>query len=361
MSWNDSDPDTQRMSEARRAVERERAKLYGEFKRRERTNRLYQVVTATAIALIVATTLASAYADVIKQNIGFLDWIRSASPASLAATISALATAVVAVVFATYTRLDASAQIQAQRAVRLSRVAFSRYEDDSIGSPDVEGEESSVTPRQNTPAPGAAQGSTPHEIADIANRVSAELASRSIEADSLRQIRTLYERAQERLNAAITALNERALLNLLIGSFVTVAAAFTLVYTAVSDPLRDAVLATDEARPLTWLSLAAHYLPRLSIVIFLEVFAFFFLRLYRNTLAEVRLYQIDLTRVSTQAAAVELVFSSGDGAQRAATAAALISAEWSGAGATERSGQGIDPKLVGELASMAAKMAGKAQ
>ncbi|WP_171958261.1 hypothetical protein [Stenotrophomonas maltophilia] len=358
MSGNKFDADPQSMSEARKSVERERAKLHSALNRQNRNYRLYQAVTVTAFAAVVVSTLVATYSEIIKENIGFLDWLRSASPASLVAAITASATALVGVVFAAYTRLDASSQEQTQRAV-LSRVSFSRYEDDSFGSPDVAGQDSSATPGRNSPSTVASRGPTHDEISEIASRVTAELASRSTEADSLKRIRTLYETAQERLNAAITALNERALLNLLIGSVVTVAAAFTLIYIVVSDPLREVILVTGAARTLSWTSLAAHYVPRLSIVIFLEVFAFFFLRLYRNTLAEVRLYQIDLTRVSTQAVAVELVFTSGDGAQRAATAAALINAQWSGAGATDSTGQGIDPKLVGELASIAAKMANK--
>lgn len=358
MSGNEYEPDASSFSRARVALERERAFLNNAIERRSRTNRLYQIVTVATFGALIGANLLGTYAEIVKQNIGILDWLRSAAPASLAGTIGSLAVAVIALAFATYTYLDASAQEQARRALRVARAAFSQTEEDSFGPPAVPSHDLSGAVDQNSSATGTRRGHTEHEIVDIANRVSTELMSRSTEADSLRQIRALYETTQERLNAEINALNKRALLNLIIGSFVTVLAALVLVYVAVSDPLRD-ILATGSTRSLKWLELAAHYVPRLSIVIFLEVFAFFFLRLYKNTLAEVRLYQLDLTRVSTQASAVELVFTSCDGAERAATAAALINAEWSGPRATESSSPGLDPKLVGELASIAAKMASK--
>lgn len=358
MSGNGFEHDASSFSEARMALERERALLNNAIERRSRTNRLYQVVTVATFGALIAANLLGTYAEIVKQNIGIIDWLRSAAPTSLAGTIGSLAVAVIALLFATYTYLDASAQAKARRAVRLATAVFSQSEQDSFTPPAVPSHGHFGAAGQDSSASAARLRPTQHEIADIANQVSTELLSRSTEADSIRQIRTLYETAQERLNAEIIALNRRALLNLIIGSFVTVLAALVLVYVAVSDPLRD-ILATGTTRQLRWFELAAHYVPRLGIVIFLEVFAFFFLRLYKNTLAEVRLYQLDLTRVSTQAVAVELVFTSSDGAERAATAAALINVEWRGPRALDSPSRGLDPKLVGELASIAAKMASK--
>lgn len=356
MSGSEFEPDASSATSARIDLERERAFLKDAIERRSRTNRLYQVVTVATFGALIAVNLLGTYAEIVKENIGILDWLRSAGPASLAGTIGSLAVAAIALVFATYTYLDAYAQVQGRRTVKLVRAPFSQYE--KFIQPAVSSDELFNSADQDSSTAGGRRWAAEHEIADIANRVSTELISRSAEADTLRQIRSLYETAQERLNAEVIALNKRAMLNLIIGSFVTVLAALVLVYVAVSDPLRD-ILATGSIRPLKWLELTVHYVPRLSIVIFLEVFAFFFLRLYKNTLAEVRLYQIDLTRVSTQAAAVELVFSSSDGAERAATAAALINADWSGSRPTNSSGQSLDPKLVGELANIAAKMASR--
>lgn len=358
MAENNSESLQKALNQTRMRLERERARLEDSIERRYRTNRLYQTVTVASLGALIAATLLGAGADIVKQNIGIFDWLRSAPPASLVATFGSVAIGMVAVVFATYTYLEASARTQNQRAVRLAKEAAAETSKASSSLPAAAGDDSSVTAAQEDSGTAASPKPTPQEIADIANRVSAELASRSSEADSLRQIRALYETAQDRLNAEVNKLNGRALLNLIVGSIVTVLAALALVYVAVTDPLRD-VLATGAARPLQWLELAAHYIPRLSIVIFLEVFAFFFLRLYRSTLAEVRLYQLDLTRLSTQAAAIELMFTSSNEAERAATAAALINVEWSGLRAVERPSHGIDPKLVGELANIAAKMASK--
>jgi hypothetical protein len=40
-----------------------------------------------------------------------------------------------------------------------------------------------------------------------------------------------------------------------------------------------------------------HFLPRLSLVVFIQIFAYFFLRLYKSTLEEIRYYQNEVTNV----------------------------------------------------------------
>jgi hypothetical protein len=55
----------------------------------------------------------------------------------------------------------------------------------------------------------------------------------------------------------------------------------------------------------TWLQLATHYIPRIALAVFIEVFSFFFLRLYKTTLDESRRYNDDLSRLTLQWVAVE--------------------------------------------------------
>jgi hypothetical protein len=65
----------------------------------------------------------------------------------------------------------------------------------------------------------------------------------------------------------------------------------------------------------------AHYIPRVSTVIFIEVFSFFFLRLYKATLAESKFYQIELLELTSLDVALQAAIKLDD----PKTVAAVIS------------------------------------
>ena len=48
-----------------------------------------------------------------------------------------------------------------------------------------------------------------------------------------------------------------------------------------------------------------YFLPRISFVIFIEVFSFFFLRLYKANLSDVKFYQNELTNADARLVALE--------------------------------------------------------
>lgn len=183
-------------------------------------------------------------------------------------------------------------------------------------------------------------------IDEICTRVKNELAESAIQHDHLRSVRQLHAISYNRLHKEIRELNQRARLNLAIGSVVTLVAAGMLFFLVTSAP----------PDTTTALSLSAHYLPRLSIVVFTEVFAFFFLRLYRNALTDIRAYQVDLTAMTNNATAVEMAFSSGRASDQTAISIALI-----GSCATplqptpENSSSKADAKFIGELALLIEK------
>ncbi|XQA61698.1 hypothetical protein ACM9XD_20375 [Xanthomonas sacchari] len=326
-----------KLEHERAELERNQEALKFALERSRRSSSTVQFVTAAALGMSVVFTLTNSYTQIAEENIGVLDWLRSATPIRLTATIGSLALVLTVGVASLYSYLAAS---QAARR--------KLYFDAAWRASLAKTHSGSIT---------ATQPQTPAKAASTATQASQELTSRATEPSSLEHIRNQYRATQDRLNGEIEDLNKRAFLNLSIGSIVTLFAALVLVYVAVSDPPQETPSPT---HALTFLQMATHYLPRISIVIFLEVFAFFFLRLYKSTLADIRLYQIDLTKVCTQAAAVELVFVSSSGSERAATAMAMINAECSGQNsALERMSASFDPKLVGELASIVAKMANK--
>ena len=77
---------------------------------------------------------------------------------------------------------------------------------------------------------------------------------------------------------------------------------------------------------LTWLSLALHFVPKIAISIFVQVFAFFFLKLYKNGLLEIRRYHDEITKVSLQWVAVQVAISSEEPTSKAALSKDLFAA-----------------------------------
>ncbi len=108
----------------------------------------------------------------------------------------------------------------------------------------------------------------------------------------------------ERILEEVFALSRRSNINLIIGSASTMIAAISLLYiafgsSAVSNLNGDIV------------HLLSYYIPRLSVVIFIEVFAFFFLRLYKSGLMDIKYYQNELTNVDFKVAALKAAFFRG--------------------------------------------------
>jgi len=99
-----------------------------------------------------------------------------------------------------------------------------------------------------------------------------------------------------RLNDEVAALSRRGNLNLVLGILTTGVGLAALGYFVVkfhgegSPSMNDLV----------------GFVPRLSLVVFIELFAYFFLRLYKSSLAEIKFFQNELTNVEAKAIALEV-------------------------------------------------------
>lgn len=111
-------------------------------------------------------------------------------------------------------------------------------------------------------------------------------------------IRSMYKYNERRLFDQIAILRKRGNLNLVIGIATTLVAALTLILTVI--------LASPNGTQ--WEKLLAYFIPRISTVIFVEVFSFFFLRLYKATLAEEKYYQNEITARTARQTALEAAF-----------------------------------------------------
>lgn len=119
------------------------------------------------------------------------------------------------------------------------------------------------------------------------------------ETSSLQIASTLTEGVR-RISRELDSLARRGNLNLVIGVITTAAAVTLLVYL---------VLGATSVPP-TLYGLLGYYVPRISIAVFIEVFAFFFLRLYKATLFETKYYQNELTNLNLLSLAFHMALMS---------------------------------------------------
>lgn len=139
-------------------------------------------------------------------------------------------------------------------------------------------------------------------ISDLQKKVTEEVTTQAHERETARN----FEETRNRLSLEIAALGRRGNLNLILGIVTTVSGLILLamfVFTQVEMP--------KEAVPF-----AMHFLPRLTLVLFIEIFAYFFLRLYKSSLAEIKYFQNELTNVEQKYVALLIAIKYGESAIR---------------------------------------------
>jgi hypothetical protein len=117
------------------------------------------------------------------------------------------------------------------------------------------------------------------------------------------KIRQMFANDERRLSDQIAILRKRGNLNLVIGVVTTLLAAITLVLTITFVNPN-----SDDSKKV-----AIYFISRISTVVFIEVFSFFFLRLYKSTLEEEKYYQNEITARSARHTAIEAAFSVAEG------------------------------------------------
>lgn len=138
--------------------------------------------------------------------------------------------------------------------------------------------------------------------AKLADELQQRFSAETKEGIHVSLMRDMYRSDHVRLLDQISVLRKRGNLNLSIGVATTLLAAGTLLLTvsSVTGSLTDTR------------GLLSYYVPRISTVIFVEVFSFFFLRLYKATLAEEKYYQNEITSRTARQTALEAALNSID-------------------------------------------------
>lgn len=117
-----------------------------------------------------------------------------------------------------------------------------------------------------------------------------------------RELSKQFEDARSRLAQEVSALGRRGNLNLSLGIITTIVGLVFLGYFVFTsgDPAKQPV------------DFAIHFLPRLTLVLFIEVFAYFFLRLYKSSLAEIKYFQNEVTNIEAKYIALKTSLNAGD-------------------------------------------------
>jgi hypothetical protein len=133
-------------------------------------------------------------------------------------------------------------------------------------------------------------------IAEIRSQVMAN--EKTYAKDS--ELAARLDQSRLRLQRELEALGRRGNLNLALGAITTVVGISLLGFSVFAE--------TSTAKDL-W-TLASHFAPRLALVLLIELFAFFFLSLYKSSLSEIKYFQNELTNIESRqlalSAAIEL-------------------------------------------------------
>lgn len=116
----------------------------------------------------------------------------------------------------------------------------------------------------------------------------------------------------ERLKREIFDLRLRSNVNLMIGMGITAGGLWLLWSTVsmvdASELLKTLASEGQESDSKFLKNLILPIIPRILLVVFIEVFAYFFLRLYRNGLSEIKYFQNELTNVESKLTAIEFAY-----------------------------------------------------
>jgi hypothetical protein len=143
---------------------------------------------------------------------------------------------------------------------------------------------------------------------DITNILSRDFERKykaaSVKNDHVNEIRKIFNAMRKRLLDEIDALQRRANINLLIGIVISIAAIVVLwLYVAAFESSNNDTFI---------LSIPARLIIRLSLAIVIQIFAYFFLRLYRYAIFEIKFFQNEITAMELREASIEVALLHND-------------------------------------------------
>ncbi|MFL1544594.1 hypothetical protein [Pseudomonas sp. O39] len=107
-----------------------------------------------------------------------------------------------------------------------------------------------------------------------------------------------FSKTTLRLSLEIDNLAKRGNLNLFLGIMTTLIGLSALAYSVFNSP------STQSPEELL-----VHFIPRVSLVLLIEVFAYFFLRLYKQSLSEIKYFQNEITNIESKQIATNIAIN----------------------------------------------------
>lgn len=129
----------------------------------------------------------------------------------------------------------------------------------------------------------------------IQSKIEKTYSDNAIKQSRLDSLFSEFEKTSYRINDELIRLRKSANLNLVIGALATTIAIISLTYEVF----------IYKVKFVDFVSLLSHYIPRVSLVIFVEIFAFFFLRLYKANLNEIKYFNNEKTNIDMKLMALK--------------------------------------------------------
>lgn len=105
----------------------------------------------------------------------------------------------------------------------------------------------------------------------------------------------LFLQINSRLESEVQNLAKRGNINLILGMATTLTGLGILGYSVFDAPTLSSMV-----------EIASHFIPRVSLVLLIEVFAYFFLKLYKQGLTEIKYFQNEITNIESKFLALRL-------------------------------------------------------
>lgn len=125
-----------------------------------------------------------------------------------------------------------------------------------------------------------------------------------------------FNEVRIRLGAEIASLVRRGSVNLVFGILISISGVVILWVVVDGLPSESGVP-----------EITGYFLPRLSIVVLVQMFAYFFLKLYRQSLSEIKYFQNELTNIESKYLSVQLSLQHNDSRVQANVVSVLASTE----------------------------------
>lgn len=138
----------------------------------------------------------------------------------------------------------------------------------------------------------------------ILDKIEEKVKEKYILIDNYHYIDDSFQETIVRLKEELFSLSKRGNLNLAIG-IITTLFGFSLLGVFVYS-----TLLVSEQHGLR--NIAYEFIPRISLVVLIEVFAYFFLRLYKESLSDIKYFQNEITTIETKCLSLKVALTSGE-------------------------------------------------